>query len=49
MLARVAGRSTLEYLDRAERARQRAATIALMLAPPASVDDLAKGFVARIV
>jgi aminoglycoside phosphotransferase (APT) family kinase protein len=49
MLARVAGRSTLEYLDRAERARQRSVTITLMAAPPKSVDDLARRFVERII
>jgi aminoglycoside phosphotransferase (APT) family kinase protein len=45
LLARVAGRSPLEYMDREERARQQAAAIALMAAPPASVVELVKRFV----
>lgn len=48
LLARVAGRSPLEYLDAAERARQRAAVIALMQAPPATIADLAARFVAAL-
>ncbi len=48
LLARVAGRSTLEYLDAAERGRQRAAALALMARPPAAVAELAEQFVARI-
>jgi aminoglycoside phosphotransferase (APT) family kinase protein len=48
LLARVAGRSPLEYLDAAERARQRAAAIALMRRPPETVDDLAAQFVAQV-
>ena len=45
LLARVAGRSTLEYLDGEERARQRAAALVLMRQPPVSVADLAERFV----
>jgi 5-methylthioribose kinase len=48
LLARVAGRSTLEYLDAGERARQRAAALALIPQPPPSVAELAKQFVAQI-
>ena len=48
LLARVAGRSPLEYLDATERARQRTAVVALMADPPASVPALADRFVARI-
>jgi aminoglycoside phosphotransferase (APT) family kinase protein len=44
LLARVAGRSPLEYLDAAERARQRRAVGALLTAPPASIDELATAF-----
>jgi len=48
LLARVAGRSPLEYLDETERARQRAASVSLMAAPPATVAGLVAGFVARL-
>lgn len=48
LLARVAGRSTLEYLDEVERARQRRAVVALMSQPPASVPDLISQFVYHI-
>jgi 5-methylthioribose kinase len=48
LLARVAGRSTLEYMDGEERARQRAAALALMPQPPTSVADLAERFVALL-
>jgi aminoglycoside phosphotransferase (APT) family kinase protein len=44
MLARVAGRSTLEYLDRAERARQRAVVLDLMRQPPQTVAGLTRTF-----
>jgi 5-methylthioribose kinase len=40
LLARVAGRSPLEYLDDAARARQQAAVVALMADPPARVEAL---------
>ena len=48
LLARVAGRSPLEYLDAAERAHQRAAVVALMQRPPETVDDLVAQFIARV-
>jgi 5-methylthioribose kinase len=48
LLARVAGRSTLEYMDTEERTRQQAAAIELMRQPPASVEELIKRFVGRI-
>ena len=48
LLARVAGRSPLEYLDSEERARQRAAVISLMSAPPASVPGLISDFLAKL-
>ena len=40
LLARVAGRSPLEYLDADARRRQRNAVIRLMAAPPATMDTL---------
>lgn len=51
LLARVAGRSPLEYLDAAERARQRRAVVALLPAPPGRVagpDGLIEGFIASL-
>jgi aminoglycoside phosphotransferase (APT) family kinase protein len=48
LLARVAGRSTLEYLSDQERARQRDAAVALIGAPPLSIVELVKRFVALI-
>jgi aminoglycoside phosphotransferase (APT) family kinase protein len=48
LLARVAGRSTLEYLDQAERQRQRAAVLALMQRPPARMLDVIQRFLAEI-
>ncbi|HET7092972.1 MAG TPA: aminoglycoside phosphotransferase family protein [Thermomicrobiales bacterium] len=45
LLARVRGRSPLEYLDDAARDRQAAAVVALMAAPPATVADLADRFI----
>ena len=48
LLARVAGRSPLEYLDAAERARQRAAVLALIPDPPPTVAALAARFVAAL-
>jgi hypothetical protein len=44
LLARVAGRSPLEYLDSDERARQKAAVLALMADPPQTVADLTSRF-----
>lgn len=49
LLARVAGRSPLEYLDDGERERQREATIALMARPPATIAMLTEQFLARVV
>ena len=46
LLARVCGRSPLEYMDATERARQRAAVVSLLAAPPHSVDQLIKDFLA---
>jgi aminoglycoside phosphotransferase (APT) family kinase protein len=48
LLARVAGRSPLEYLDEGELARQRQAVLELMRAPPESVPGLVEGFVGRL-
>jgi 5-methylthioribose kinase len=45
LLARVAGRSPLEYLDTDARARQRAAAVELMRHPPETVGDLIEQFV----
>jgi len=48
LLARVAGRSRLEYLDAGERARQGRAAIRLMARPPVEVDELVERFVGLI-
>jgi 5-methylthioribose kinase len=48
LLARVAGRSPLEYLDAGERARQRAAVVTLMQRRPKSVSGLVADFIARL-
>lgn len=48
LLARVAGRSTLEYLDQTERARQRAAVLRVMARIPANIPDLITQFIAEI-
>ena len=48
LLARVAGRSPLEYLGEAEVARQREAVLALLADLPATVPDLVAGFVGRV-
>jgi 5-methylthioribose kinase len=45
LLARVDGRSPLEYLTEMERDRQRAAVLALMVRPPATMPDLIDRFV----
>ncbi len=45
LLARVNGRSPLEYMSAEERARQRAAVVPLMAAPPVTVDELIAAFV----
>jgi aminoglycoside phosphotransferase (APT) family kinase protein len=48
LLARVAGRSPLEYLDAAERTRQRVAVVELMQKPPGTINELADRFIAAI-
>jgi tRNA A-37 threonylcarbamoyl transferase component Bud32 len=48
LLARVEGRSPLEYLDDAARDRQRRATLALMKAPPATMPALADAWLERL-
>jgi 5-methylthioribose kinase len=45
LLARVSGRSPLEYLSPEERTRQRAVVIDLMQSPPETVAELVKRFV----
>jgi 5-methylthioribose kinase len=48
LLARVDGRSPLEYLTAPERERQRAAALALMTAPPRTVFELVTQFLERL-
>jgi tRNA A-37 threonylcarbamoyl transferase component Bud32 len=48
LLGRVAGRSPLEYLDDAERARQKNAVLALMSDAPTTVPDLVDRFIGRL-
>jgi aminoglycoside phosphotransferase (APT) family kinase protein len=48
MLARVAGRSPLEYLSEAERDRQRRVVVRLMHSPPLGVVDLICDFIAGL-
>jgi aminoglycoside phosphotransferase (APT) family kinase protein len=48
LLARVAGRSPLEYLNAGERARQKAAVLALMPDLPATVAGLTQQFLERV-
>ncbi len=48
MLARVAGKSLLEYLTPEEAERQREAILRLMVLPPASIPDLITDFVCKI-
>ena len=48
LLARVAGRSPLEYLDSEERRRQRSAVLALLALPPDRVQDLVEAFLAGL-
>jgi 5-methylthioribose kinase len=48
LLARVDGRSPLEYLSRPEQARQRAAVVALMARPPETIDALVRQFLEGI-
>jgi tRNA A-37 threonylcarbamoyl transferase component Bud32 len=45
LLARVAGRSPLEYLNPEEQHRQQTAVVALMQAPPACIPDLIERFI----
>jgi hypothetical protein len=47
LLARVAGRSQLEYLDREEKRAQAQVTAGLMAAPPASMERLVEKIVAE--
>ena len=48
LLARVEGRSPLEYFQDAYRARQRQAVLDLLLRPPRSVAELIPAFLQRI-
>lgn len=48
LLARVAGRSKLEYLDVGEKERQKSAAITLAAQPPATVGDLVGRFLASL-
>jgi 5-methylthioribose kinase len=48
LLARVDGRSPLEYLNAPERERQRAAALALMPHPPRTVSELVTQFLERL-
>jgi aminoglycoside phosphotransferase (APT) family kinase protein len=48
LLARVAGRSPLEYLDEAQRTVQGAAAVSLMQHPPSTIDELMDTFLARL-
>jgi len=47
LLARVAGRSPLEYLTEGERGWQRAFVLAMMADVPGSVDELVEMFLER--
>jgi 5-methylthioribose kinase len=48
LLARVAGRSPLEYLDEKERSRQQRAVLALLSRPPRRVSALVERFVGEL-
>jgi hypothetical protein len=48
LLARVAGRSRLEYLSPEEKARQGEAVLALLPAPPATIAGLIAQFLTRL-
>jgi 5-methylthioribose kinase len=48
LLARVAGKSPLEYLTAEESARQQSATLALMVKPPTKVSTLISDFIHRL-
>jgi hypothetical protein len=49
LLARVSGRSPLEYLDQQQRRRQRVATLRLMRRPPATVPALIDAFIELVI
>jgi len=48
LLARVAGRSQLEYLDQLERANQQRVVLTLIAKAPVNVNDLISSFVAKL-
>jgi 5-methylthioribose kinase len=48
LLARVAGRSPLEYLGPQERLRQQAAVLALLPEPPKTVAALTRRFLSQL-
>ena len=48
LLARVAGRSPLEYLSEAERSRQRRVVLSLLPEPPCRVQDLVSEFLLQL-
>ena len=48
LLARVDGRSPLEYLTEEERGRQRSAALDLMSTPPSSIAALVEEFIGRL-
>jgi 5-methylthioribose kinase len=48
LIARVAGRSPLEYLDAEERSRQSSVVVGLMKNPPSRIDALIDAFINRI-
>lgn len=48
LLARVDGRSALEYMDAEERMRQRRVVLTLVANPPADMNDLVRQFVALL-
>jgi tRNA A-37 threonylcarbamoyl transferase component Bud32 len=48
LLARVAGRSPLEYLDQPARSRQRQAVLALLPAPSTTIPALVEQFIAKL-
>jgi aminoglycoside phosphotransferase (APT) family kinase protein len=48
LLARVAGRSQLEYLSDGQKSRQAKAVIELMTDPPDTMNELVDGFLARL-
>jgi 5-methylthioribose kinase len=48
LLARVAGRSPLEYLDASKRAHQRKTVVTIMSNPPSTMSDLISQFIAEL-